>query len=84
MGWESCGVVGFDLGPLLQGQTMVHWLWLVVFPVDRNLHQFKMQLVIPPMKRNQAVYANLQKRLERLVKDFIENKKELSRPSYNV
>ena len=26
MGWESFGVVGFDLGPLLQGQTMVHWL----------------------------------------------------------
>ena len=22
MGWESSGVVGFDLGPLLQGQTM--------------------------------------------------------------
>ena len=22
MGWESFGVVGFDLGPLLQGQTM--------------------------------------------------------------
>ena len=21
MGWESCGVDGFDLGPLLQGQT---------------------------------------------------------------
>ena len=21
MGWESPGVVGFDLGPLLQGQT---------------------------------------------------------------
>ena len=21
MDWESCGVVGFDLGPLLQGQT---------------------------------------------------------------
>ena len=21
MGWESCGVVRFDLGPLLQGQT---------------------------------------------------------------
>ena len=21
MGWESFGVVGFDLGPLLQGQT---------------------------------------------------------------
>ena len=21
MGWESCGVVGFDLGALLQGQT---------------------------------------------------------------
>ena len=20
MGWESCGVVGFDLGPLIQGQ----------------------------------------------------------------
>ena len=21
MGWESSGVVGFDLGPLIQGQT---------------------------------------------------------------
>ena len=23
MGWESCGVVRFDLGPLLQGQTRI-------------------------------------------------------------
>ena len=23
MGWESCGVVGFDLGPDLQGQTRI-------------------------------------------------------------
>ena len=23
MGWESCGVVGFDLGPLLQRQRMI-------------------------------------------------------------
>ena len=23
MGWESCGVVGFDLGPLLQGQMKI-------------------------------------------------------------
>ena len=23
MGWESCDVVGFDLGPLLQGQTRI-------------------------------------------------------------
>ena len=23
MGWESCGVVGFDLGSLLQGQTRI-------------------------------------------------------------
>ena len=23
MGWESCGVVKFDLGPLLQGQTRI-------------------------------------------------------------
>ena len=23
MGWESSGVVGFDLGPFLQGQTMI-------------------------------------------------------------
>ena len=27
MGWESSDVFGFDLGPLLQSQTMVHWLW---------------------------------------------------------
>ena len=24
MGWESSDMVGFDLGPLLQGQMMVH------------------------------------------------------------
>ena len=23
MGWESCGVVGFDLEPLLQGQMWI-------------------------------------------------------------
>ena len=23
MGWESCGVIRFDLGPLLQGQTRI-------------------------------------------------------------
>ena len=23
MGWDSCGVVGFDHGPLLQGQTRI-------------------------------------------------------------
>ena len=23
MGWDSFGVVGFDLGPLLQGQTRI-------------------------------------------------------------
>ena len=23
MGWENFGVVGFDLGPLLQGQTRI-------------------------------------------------------------
>ena len=23
MGWESCGVMGFDLGPLFQGQTRI-------------------------------------------------------------
>ena len=23
MGWESSGMVGFDLGPLLQGQTKI-------------------------------------------------------------
>ena len=23
MGWESCDVVGFDLGPLFQGQTRI-------------------------------------------------------------
>ena len=23
MGWESSGMIGFDLGPLLQGQTQI-------------------------------------------------------------
>ena len=39
VGWESSDV-RFDLWPLLQGQTMVHWLWSVVFPVDTDLHRF--------------------------------------------
>ena len=39
VGWESSDV-RFDLWPLLQGQTMVHWLWLVIFPVDTDLHRF--------------------------------------------
>ena len=40
MGQESFDMVGFDLGSLFQGQTMVHWLWRVVFSVDTNLHRF--------------------------------------------
>ena len=27
MGWESFGVVGFDLGPLLQGQMRIAKSW---------------------------------------------------------
>ena len=30
MGWESSGVVGFDLGPLLQGQTRIAILKLLI------------------------------------------------------
>ena len=37
MGWESFGVVGFDLGPLLQGQMRITKLkssynWLIIGP----------------------------------------------------
>ena len=31
MGWESSGVVGFDLGPLLQGQTRIVKQWFTGF-----------------------------------------------------
>ena len=34
MGWESFGVVGFDLGPLLQGQTKIAKLKV---PINRLL-----------------------------------------------
>ena len=39
MDWESFGVVGFDLGPLLQGQTRIAKLksaynWLIIGPRD--------------------------------------------------
>ena len=30
MGWESFGVVGFDLGPLLQGQTRIAKLKVLI------------------------------------------------------
>ena len=45
MDWESSGVVRFDIGPLLQGQTIVHWLWCVVCP-DTNLHRLSHALVL--------------------------------------
>ena len=37
MGWESFDVVGFDLGPLVQGQTRIAKLksaynWLIIAP----------------------------------------------------
>ena len=37
MCWESSGVVGFDLGPLVQGQTRISKLisaynWLIIGP----------------------------------------------------
>ena len=39
------------LGPLLQGQTIVPWLWWVVFRVDANLHRFSdvLGLVVIPL-----------------------------------
>ena len=42
MGWESFGVVGFDLGPLLQGQTRIAKLKsaynsLIIGPRDLGL-----------------------------------------------
>ena len=30
MGWESCGVVRFDLGPLIQGQTRIGKLKVLI------------------------------------------------------
>ena len=37
MGWESSGMIRFDLGPLLQGQTRIAKLksaynWLIIGP----------------------------------------------------
>ena len=36
MGWESSDVVRFDVGPLLQDQTMVHWLLLCQLTCPRE------------------------------------------------
>ena len=33
MGWESFGVVGFDLGPLLQGKTIIAKLKVLITPL---------------------------------------------------
>ena len=33
MGWESCDVVRFDLGPLLQGQTRIAKLKVLITPL---------------------------------------------------
>ena len=43
MGWEPSGVVGFDLGPLLQGQMSIPKLksaynWIIIGPRDLGWH----------------------------------------------
>ena len=41
MCWESSGVVGFDLGPLVQGQTRISKLnynWLIIGPRALGLY----------------------------------------------
>ena len=39
MGWESFGVVGFDLGPLLQLQTRtLHWKYVFKYVLTYFLH----------------------------------------------
>ena len=45
-------MLDLTLGPLLQGQTVFHWLWRVVFSVDINLHR-------SPMRRSSLVCAIL-------------------------
>ena len=39
MGWESFGVVGFDLGPLLQGQTRIAKIsvYILLIRIPRGL-----------------------------------------------
>ena len=57
MGWESSSVVGFDLGPLLEGQMRTaklksayilayyrsYWFWSIVFMVDTICISFPMR-----------------------------------------
>ena len=38
LGIFQCGHI--CLGPILQGQTMVHWHYRAGFPVETNLHWF--------------------------------------------
>ena len=55
MGFKSSVVVRFGLWLLLQGQTMVHWLWWVVFLVDAVLH-------CSPMRRSSLIWFLLDQR----------------------
>ena len=40
MGWESSGMVGFDLGPLLQGGVLVLEVLVHCLYGGYNLHRF--------------------------------------------
>ena len=53
MGWESFGVVGFDLGPLLQGQTKIAKLKsayksLIIISPDESRGYIGFRSVAPP------------------------------------
>ena len=53
MGWESSGVVGFDLGPLLQGQTRIAkgksaYNSLIIVSPDESRGYLGFSTVTPP------------------------------------
>ena len=53
MGWDSFGVVGFDLGPLLQGQTRIAKLKsaynsLIIISPDESRGYIGFRSVAPP------------------------------------
>ena len=54
MGWESSGVVGFDLGPLLQGQMRIPILKsaynsLIIISPDESRGYIGFRSVAPPL-----------------------------------
>ena len=67
MGWEPSGVVGFDLGPLVKGQTRIAKLKVLITRLLLVLEVCDGNAMLGPSFKVQRAYPNLKVLVTRLL-----------------